>query len=524
MNRTDSISRRNLIRILVGAATAVILPVRLTWRRIRYPVSRVEARHYRKLAVLFTIGLLSTILVSPACRARSVFEPVVAGQFYPADPVKLGSMVRSYIDGAGRPTLKGEVYGLIAPHAGYIYSGPTAGHAYRDVKGNRYDVVVLVAPSHTSSLAGVAVLDMDAYRTPLGEVPIDREKIRALMDQAPWIDHVPALFAREHSLEVQLPFIQAALAPGFKLIPVVMGSPDPLLAEAFSEVLARQFRGKSVLYVASSDMSHYLTYDQAKEMDKGTLEILRSGEIGTLVHRCSKRESELCGLGPVQVMMHLARKMGIEGGAVLKYENSGDTAGARDRVVGYAAVAFVNPEEDLSLSDKQSLLTLARSTLEGYVRTGKRPEIFPGSPGLEKPGAAFVTLKSRGQLRGCIGQLRPTMPLYRSISEMTVSSCSRDMRFTAVKAEELSDIRLEISVMSPFIKVNSVEEIEVGRDGLYLSYMGRSGVLLPQVPEEQGWDKRAFLEGVCRKAALPDRAWEKDGAELYRFTAQVFSE
>jgi AmmeMemoRadiSam system protein A len=192
--------------------------------------------------------------------------------------------------------------------------------------------------------------------------------------------------------------------------------------------------------------------------------------------------------------------------------------------VGYSSIAFVNPSGDLSFSDKQSLLTLARSTLTAYVTDGKRPDVIPGSPALKKQGAAFVTLKSRGQLRGCIGQLRATMPLYRSVVEMTISSCSRDRRFTPVKPEELSNISLEISVMSPFMKVDSIDEIEVGRDGLYLAYMGRSGVLLPQVPEEQGWDKDDYLKAICRKAGLPEKTWEKEGAELYRFTAQVFSE
>lgn len=510
--------------MLLGAAAAAVVPVRWAYRKVRYPVSRKEARYYKKLSILLAMGLLPLALAPVACTAKTVFEPVVAGRFYPAQPDELRSMVRSYLDGAGQPKLKREVYGLIAPHAGYIYSGPAAGYAYKEVQGKEYEVVVVIAPSHTSSLAGVSVLDVDAYRTPLGDIPIDRKAVRSLMEQAPWIDHVPSLFAREHSMEVHLPFLQIALAPGYKIVPVVVGSPDPRLAEAFAAILASQFRGRNVLYVASSDMSHYLPYEQANEKDSGTLDIIRNGEIQTLVRQCSTRESELCGLGPVQVMMHLAKRMGIDGGTVLKYENSGDTAGDRNRVVGYGSIAFVNPEGDLSFSDKQSLLTLARSTLNAYVQDGERPEFIPRSMALKEPGAAFVTLKSRGQLRGCIGQLKPTMPLYRSVLEMTVSSCSADRRFTPVKPEELPGIHLEVSVMSPFVKVNGIDEIEVGRDGLHLSYNGRSGILLPQVPGEQGWDLDAYLKGIARKAGLPEGIWEKEGAELYRFTAQVFSE
>lgn len=520
----NTISRRKLLKMLLGATAVAVVPVRWAYRRIRYPVSKTEARYYKKLSVILAVGLLPLALTLSACTAKSVQEPVVAGRFYPAEPTELRAMVRSYLDDAGKPKVKGEIYGLVAPHAGYVYSGPTAGHAYNEVQGKAYEIVVVIAPSHTSSMNGVSVLDMDAYRTPLGEVPIDRRSVRALIDQVPWIDHVPALFTREHSMEVHLPFLQTALAPGYKIVPVVMGSPSPDLAAAFAEVLAAQFRGRKVLYVASSDMSHYLPYEQAKAKDAGTLDIIGNGDIETLVRQCSTRESELCGLGPVQVMMHLAKRMGIQGGTVLKYQNSGDTAGDRGRVVGYGSIAFVNPSGDLSFSDKQSLLTLARSTLDAYINGGERPEVIPGSPALREPGAAFVTLKSRGQLRGCIGQLRATMPLYRSVVEMTVSSGSRDRRFTPVKPEELSNIRLEISVMSPFMKVGHIQDIEVGRDGLYLTYMGRSGVLLPQVPEEQGWDRDEYLKAICRKAGLPDKAWEKNEAELYRFTAQVFRE
>jgi AmmeMemoRadiSam system protein B/AmmeMemoRadiSam system protein A len=521
MNR---VSRRKLMKMLLGATAAAVIPVKWAYRKVRYPVSKTEARFYKKLSVILAAGLLPMVLAPTACTAKSVFEPVVAGKFYPAQPEQLKSMVRTYLGNSGPSKTKGEIYGLVAPHAGYVYSGPAAGHAYNEVKGEVYEVVVVIAPSHTSPLNGVSVLDMDAYRTPLGDVPIDREAVRSLIDQADWIAHVPALFAKEHSMEVHLPFLQTALAPGFKIVPVVIGNPSPDLAAAFAQVLARQFRGRKVLYVASSDMSHYLPYEQAKAKDTGTLDIIENGEIETLARQCSTRESELCGLGPVQVVMHLAKKMGIEGGTVLKYENSGDTAGDRNRVVGYGSIAFVNPETDLSFSDKQALLTLARATLTAYVNKKERPEFIPSSPALKEDGAAFVTLKSREQLRGCIGQLRATMPLYRSVVEMTVSACSRDRRFTPVKAEELPNIRLEISVMSPFMKVSNINEIEVGRDGLYLTYMGRSGVLLPQVPEEQGWDKDEYLKGICRKAGLPDRAWEKDGAEMYRFTAQVFSE
>jgi len=500
-----------------------VIPVKLTYRKTRAALSRREASFYRKLGIFLVAAVLPLISIG-GCEARSVQKPVVAGSFYPADGAKLRKMVQKYLAEAGAPRIEREILGLIAPHAGYIYSGPVAGHAYKELRGRKYELVVVIAPSHTASINVASVMDMDAYRTPIGDIPIDREMTGRLIKAAPWIQYIPAIHAREHSLEVHLPFLQEALTPGYKIIPIVMGKPDPVLATALADILSETLRGKKVLYIASSDMSHYYPYDAAVKMDGKTLTYIKNGDTETLVKQCSTRESELCGLGPVQVMMHLGSKMGIDEGTVLKYANSGDTAGNRSKVVGYGSVAFVNPENDLSFADKQSLLTLARTTLEAFVNEGKPPGVIPGSKALREPGAAFVTLKVDGQLRGCIGHLRAIMPLYRSVTEMTVSSCSRDFRFTPVKSEELPSIRIEISVMSPFKKVRDISEIEVGRDGLYLAARGRSGVLLPQVPLEQGWNREKYLEGIGRKAGLPVGVWNEPGAELYRFSAQVFSE
>ena len=518
-----ALSRRGVLKFLVTAAAVIVTSPFRWFRKKRLPVEGREARFYRKLGAVLLILTLPSILSTTAC-AKSVQEPVVAGSFYPSDAATLRIMVRKYLADAGKPQIKGEILGLIAPHAGYVYSGPVAGHAYREVFGKKFDLVVVIAPSHTASYKGVSVLLKDAYRTPLGEVPIDRKLARALTERVRWIQYVPALFAREHSLEVQLPFLQESLAPGFRILPVVMGNPSAGLAKAFADVLSGAVRGRSVLFVASSDMSHYHPYDEAVVMDRKTLGFLENGEVEELFSACNAGESELCGLGPVQVMLHLARKMGIRGGTVLEYANSGDTAGDRSRVVGYGSIAFVNHNPGLSLADKGSLLTLARTTLEQFVREGTVPEIIPGSKALHEPGASFVTLKIGDQLRGCIGQLRATIPLYRSVTRMAVSSCSRDKRFQPVTPEELARIRIEISVMTPFSPVDSPEEIQVGRDGLYLAARGRSGVLLPQVPMEQGWDRAAFLEALCRKAGLPLETWKEADARLYRFGAQVFSE
>jgi AmmeMemoRadiSam system protein B/AmmeMemoRadiSam system protein A len=521
----NKLTRRKVLKLLAGVVTAASFPVIRFLNAKKGNMGKKEARFYRKLSTVILAALISVCTVTVACtRTVEVQEPVVAGSFYPSDSGELGRQVTGYLTRAGQPGMKGEILGLIAPHAGYVYSGPVAGHAYREVAGQSYDLVVIIAPSHFAPLNGVSILDKDVYRTPLGDVPIDRETARQLIESAEWITYDPTLYAREHSLEVQLPFLQKALEPGFKILPVVMGNASPDLAGALAEVLSDTVRGRKVLYIASSDMSHYHTYGSAVAMDRQTLGYIENGRMATLVKECSTRRSELCGLGPVQVILDLAKKMGIEGGTVLHYANSGDTAGDRSRVVGYGSIAFANGPTDLPLADKQTLLTLARSTLEDYVNTGSIKEVSPESPALSEPGAAFVTLKIGENLRGCIGQLRPTMALYRSVTQMAVSSCSRDRRFKPVKPEELDRIRIEISVMSPFQQITKPEDIRVGMDGLYLAGNGRSGVLLPQVPVEQGWDRERYLDQICRKAGLPPGSWQEAGVELYRFQAQVFSE
>jgi len=483
----NTLTRRKVLKLLTAVVVTAFSPAFRFLNARKGNMGKKEARFYRKLSVLIPAILVSVYAATAACsRTVEIQEPVVAGSFYLSDPKELGKQVSGYLTRAGQPEIKGEIFGLIAPHAGYVYSGPVAGYAYREVAGQSYDLVVIIAPSHFAPLNGVSILDKDAYRTPLGDVPIDRETAKLLIESTEWIKYDPTLYAREHSLEVQLPFLQKTLEPGFRILPVVMGNPSPALAKALADVLSDTVRGKRVLYVASSDMSHYHAYDSAAAMDRKTLGYIESGRMETLVKECSAGRSEMCGLGPVQVILNLAKKMGIEGGTILRYANSGDTAGNRSRVVGYGSIAFANPASDLSLADKQTLLTLARSTLEDYVNTGSVKEFTPESPALREPGAAFVTLRTGENLRGCIGQLRPTMALHRSVAQMAVSSCSRDRRFRPVEPEELDRIRIEISVMSPFQQITNPDDIRVGVDGLYIAGNGRSGVLLPQVPRRAG--------------------------------------
>jgi AmmeMemoRadiSam system protein B/AmmeMemoRadiSam system protein A len=461
-----------------------------------------------------------------------VQEPVVAGSFYPEDPTELATAVKGFLAAAVVPTIPEEVFGIVAPHAGYVYSGPVAGYSYKAVQGRKYDVVVVIGPAHYASNAAIAVLDVDRVRTPLGTMNVDRAATVALLAAGKGrVAYDPGVFAREHSIEVQLPFIQTALGD----VPVVLlavADAGPASCRALAGWLDATFRGRRALFVASSDLSHYHPDDVARTMDGKFLDLVAKRDPAALFPEAAARTVEACGLGPIATLLELFRLRGGGDARVLKYLNSGDTAGGKDRVVGYGAVVFTTPGgggkamggDVLSDADKKALIAIARKTVEAVVRTGKKPDVDAASAALKEDGAAFVTLRKKGDLRGCIGHVIAREPLYLSVRDMAVAAATEDPRFDPVRAEELADIDIEVSVLTPPRPVKDVSEIRVGRDGLILRNGFRQGLLLPQVADEYGWDVPTFLDQTCRKAGLPAGAWKDPATEILSFQAIVFHE
>lgn len=455
---------------------------------------------------------------------------------YRNDAADLAQRVDGMLAGAPPPEGREAPVAIVAPHAGYIYSGPVAAYAYRAVQGHAYDTVVVIGPSHREPFTGISVLDAASFTSPLGEIPCDREMISRMLDAHPGIGYRPEAHGNEHSLEVQIPFLQRSL-DGFKLVMAVIGSPDPGAEEAFASLLAREAEQGRVLLVASSDFSHYYPYDKARKMDRIALNSLLSLDSKGLNRDIRAGKCEMCGLRPVQTVAAAARKMGVSEGVLLQYANSGDTAGPRDQVVGYAAVAFYRggkgkkPSEDeasaskLDRASRAELIAIARSAVEGAVRQGRPPEPQSDNPALQEPRGAFVTIKIDGRLRGCIGNfgIRDATALYRTVSEMAAAAAVHDPRFPPLRSEELPRIELEISALSPLRPVGDVGEIEVGRHGIYITKGFRSGVLLPQVATEYGWDRETFLEQTSRKAGLGPEEW-KEGSTISVFEAEVFGE
>jgi len=482
------------------------------------------------------------------------FEAQVAGGFYPRDPDELREMIRGYIDAAKQDAKKveGDLLGIIVPHAGYPYSGPVAAHAFGLLAGRKYKRVVVLGPAHRHGHAVPALLDAAAYRTPLGDMPIDREGIKKLAATgAAQIDD--SKFRGEHALEVELPFLQVMLS-GFELVPVMIGGSDPAAMLKLAKAIKRVFPGPDTLVVASTDMSHDYPYDVAVAMDKNALRLIeamdpeglhqayldyRRAGAGIKVGKAGRPEpdcTQLCGMGPVLTLLHLAKEYGGARAVVLDRRNSGDIVGDKQsRIVGYSATAVAlskeraaaKEEDFLNHEEKQALLKIARETLVAYLEKDEKKDFEPASKKLKEPGAAFVTLKSHGQLRGCIGYMEPIEPLWEMIRNRAIDAATHDTRFRPVTKGELKDIHIEISVLSPRVPVKDpLKEIKIGRDGVWLELGHNRGVFLPQVPVEQNWTTvEEYLDHLCRKAHVYQRGcWKSEEARIMRFTALVFGE
>ena len=490
--------------------------------------------------------------------SREVRRPAVVGQFYPADGDELTRMVDAMlasVEPIETGDVRPELIALIVPHAGYVYSGQVAAHAFKQIEGLEVEAIVIIGPNHYDpTFHDVSVYGQGAFQTPLGPVPIDEALAQALIEADERIVFDRDVHRDEHSIEVELPFLQR-VCPDCKMVPIVIGEPSMENNEALADALVKVLAGKRALIIASSDMSHYPAYEDAIRADRATLAAIETLDPQALLDTIEEQMGQgvpnlhtcLCGQGPVIATMMAAKRLGADRVTVLKYANSGDTPfGDPSQVVGYGAVMFwrdqgtgptsmlpsLPPEQEssnswepvhLSSSEKARLLTMARETITRFLEDGFVPLYTVTEPNLLRKSGAFVTLEEHGELRGCIGYTQAERPLYLTVQWAALAAAVQDRRFPPVATEELKDIEIEISVLSPLRPIEDVDEIEVGVHGLFIVKGQGSGLLLPQVATEQGWDRVAFLRGVCRKAGLPEECW-REGAQLYVFTADVFGE
>jgi AmmeMemoRadiSam system protein B/AmmeMemoRadiSam system protein A len=441
---------------------------------------------------------------------------------------------------------------LIVPHAGYVYSGHVAAQAFKQIEGLDFGAMVVVGVNHRDpTFRQVSVWAEGAFETPLGLALVDEDLAADLVAADERIVFDRGVHEHEHSVEVQLPFLQRIYRDDLRFVPVVIGDPSTENIHALAGALARVLEGKRALIIASADLSHYPAYDDALRSDAAILQAILSldsdrffaardammaGGIPNL-STCS------CGEGPVLTAMIAAKELGADHATLLRYANSGDTPfGERDQVVGYGAVAFWRGEQGgseaglvdiqrdllpiapLSAKDKASLLELARASLERFLVVGDVPIVRPAEPGLWQERGAFVTLEQDGELRGCIGELVGRRPLYLSVQWAALSAALADRRFPPLRQEELGDIEIEVSALTELQELRDPNDVEVGVHGLLIARGEQRGVLLPQVAVDEGWSREEFLQAVCRKAGLPEDAWGEAGTKLYWFQAEVFQE
>jgi AmmeMemoRadiSam system protein B/AmmeMemoRadiSam system protein A len=481
-----------------------------------------------------------------------VRPPAVAGYFYPGSPSELAKTIAGHFHAAPKPSVTGRPVAIISPHAGYQYSGDIAGKGYKILEGESYSTVIVISPSHAVGFSGVSAFAGKAYTTPLGEVPIDRELTQKIATgdkiNLSNTGHLTSGGRSEHALEVQLPFLQTALGK-FSLVALMMGDQDYETCEALGNSIADALAGRDdALIVASSDLSHFYNSDTAGKLDSKVIERVENFDFTGLSQDLESHKAEACGGGPMVAAMMAAAKLGADTTLITGYGDSGDVTGDKGSVVGYLSALIYKSDEGkvyeidentdeavhdnpatgvqfgLSSADKKTLLDIARKSIAASLN--REEMTFPQdiSEALMEQRGAFVTLNKEGRLRGCIGTFVAQEPLYKVIARMALEAAFSDPRFPALEKEELELLDIEISVLTPMKKISDPELVEVGRDGLYIKQGMYSGVLLPQVPVEYGWERIKFLEQTCLKAGLPPEAWKSDKTELYVFQAEIFGE
>lgn len=495
------------------------------------------------LTGIFLLGLLIFLKGKEKQEKKMINETIsaptrpaaVAGTFYPDDPKVLETQLKSFLEKAQTVSIKGVPRILIVPHAGIIYSGQTAAWGFKQIQNQNYSKVILLGSSHQSWFNHAAVYASGAWETPLGKVAIDQKLAQKIVDKEKNIlaDTQPHL--GEHSLEVELIFLQTVLGD-FKILPILVSNPNGQLVEDLAEKIAQNMDERTLL-VISTDLSHYPPYQIAQQADAETIEAILTGNHKEFEKRFQQilqkgyrgLETPACGHEAVKVGLRVGEILGLKY-QKLFYQNSGDTAGDKSRVVGYVSIIGweEKTEEKTEYLDEKAqkeALMIARETLRSYLKEGSIPQFSTQNQSLNKKLGAFVTLRKNGQLRGCIGSFEPDEPLYKVIQKMAIAAATEDLRFPPVTFEELKDIKIEISVLTPKKKINDWRKIKLGRDGVVIQKGNRTGTFLPQVATETGWDLEEFLSQLCfQKAGLPPDCYKDPDTTIYVFQAQVFEE
>lgn len=476
-------------------------------------------------------GLLSC---SPSSGDERVRPAAVAGTFYPTDPQALRAEVNKDLAAAEKVAIDGRILGMLVPHAGYAYSAPTAACGYKQILGQKYDLIVVLAPSHREPFWGATIYPGSAYQTPLGRTEIDQTTAANLASSCDAVKLSETGHGAEHAVEVQLPFLQTLL-PNTKILPIVVGGYDWLICEKIGKALAQAVKGRQALLVASSDLCHGESYDQCKETDRLTLEAITQFKPQQLCQGLLREEYQACGGGPIVIMQVAAQALGANRAKLIARTNSNDVTGQKGGyVVGYGSVAIYAQEsrqseriefQPLDLATQKDLLRMARQAITGYLNSKTIPRFEPTAEVMNEKRGVFVTLTEDGVLRGCIGYHENDRPLYQLVPDRAIAAAFEDPRFAPLRPNELDKIKIKISVyMTNVYRIAGLDEFEMGKHGIIMMKNGRGATYLPEVPLEAGWKSvEEEMESLCMKAGLSTDAW-RSGAAFWVYKTQVFDE
>ena len=489
-----------------------------------------ENKMFRKIIIL---GVILLYFFLPAFGlAQDIKEANVAGQFYPADKDFLSQLIDQFFSRANPEKVEGNIFCLISPHAGYEFSGQIAAFGYKLIKGLPYKTVIIIGPSHYYGFQGASVYPKGKFRTPLGDLDIDEDFAGKIIGKNELISFQEAAFKKEHSIEVQLPFLQKAVSD-FKIVPIVIGNCDLKTLKDLADLIAGAVGARQdVLLVASTDLYHGYDWQEAENVDSMTLKSLENMRAEDIFNSLNTGAVQMCGGLPVVSALYVCRALGHGKFKLLKHTTSAQVSGNKTKglwTVGYASCAIDNPisKEAIMLNDlqKKRLLEIARQTIMEYLTTRNPLAVKENDPVLNEICGAFVTLHESGELRGCIGNLVGQKPLYLTVRDMAIESATGDPRFPEVTKDEMKNIEIEISVLTPMKRIKDINEFKLGTHGVVVKRGWQSGVFLPQVATETGWTKEEFLSNLCaQKAGLKPDAWKDPDIEVLIFSAFVFSE
>jgi AmmeMemoRadiSam system protein B/AmmeMemoRadiSam system protein A len=488
--------------------------------------------------LFFALAIALAIPLAPqAVFAETVRKPIWAGLFYEADPAELEQNIDQLTRRAHETRIQipknKRLRAIILPHAGYIYSGWTAAHAARVLSADQFSKILLLGPDHRIGLKSAAICDVTAYETPLGKINLHKDSAKLRL-QTDLFQSLPMFQDKEHSLEVILPFLQRYLHE-FQLVPVMVGHGNvPRISNALDSII-----DGDTLLVVSSDLSHFLSYTEAVVRDNETIDEILDLTPDTL----TRTDNRACGKVPLLILMELARRHQWQP-RLLHYSNSGDTAGDRSRVVGYAAIAFWedgsrenedNTSAQFSEAQGQVLVKLARKTI--MDKLGVEPtdpvseDLLSGlkDEGFKIHCGTFVTLKIKGQLRGCIGSLTSTETVLEGINRNALNAAFHDPRFSPLSKDELPRTEIEVSILTKPQPLafrdgqDLIKKLRAHIDGVIIRKGLARATFLPQVWEQLPRPED-FLSHLCMKAGLSAHAWENSELEVLTYQVQYFEE